>query len=208
MKYFENIPKDFYQLYDPISVEVVTNITHRFKFDELVKSNATSYYEYIVSDGDTPEILANKIYDSPQRHWIILLINDITDPISQWPLNERSLNLHIQSKYEVQANGSPVLSWARSNVKSHRKIETRKNLSSNEITTDIIEVDSNTYANVITSTNQLTLNSGNVIEIKVQKEQQSFFDYEVELNETKRKIKVLRPEFVSFVEKEFKGFYT
>jgi hypothetical protein len=38
----------------------------------------------------------------------------------------------------------------------------------------------------------------------VTKETQSYYQYEVDLNETKRDIKLLKPEFVSAVEKEFK----
>jgi hypothetical protein len=207
MKYFQNIPKDFYQLYDETSLDVITNITHRFKFDDLVKTNGSSFYEYVISDGDTPEILANKIYDSSERHWIILLLNDIVDPVSQWPLSDRSLNLYIQSKYGEEANNSPVVPWSKSNIKTYRKIETRTNIATKEFTKDIIEVDAASYANVVSSTTLLTLESGNIIQIKVEKESQSYFEYEQELNEKKRLIKLLRPEFVSFVEKEFKGLF-
>lgn len=207
MKYFSNLPKDFYQLYDETSLDVVTNITHRFKFDDLVKSNGSSFYEYIVDDSDTPEILANKIYGSTQRHWIILLLNDIVDPATQWPLSDRSLNVFIQTKYENMANGSPVISWTKSNIKTYKKIETRRNVLSNELVEEVIEIDANAYANLITSTSTVTLQSGSVIELKIEKQSESYFDYEQNLNESKRTIKLLRPEFVPFVEKEFKGLF-
>jgi hypothetical protein len=48
------------------------------------------------------------------------------------------------------------------------------------------------------------LNDGNSITIKVSKENKSYYDYEVEENESKRTIKLLKPEFVSSIEEEFK----
>jgi hypothetical protein len=43
-----------------------------------------------------------------------------------------------------------------------------------------------------------------IITIAVSKESQSYYDYEMELNESKRKIKLLKPDFVSSVEQEFR----
>jgi hypothetical protein len=48
------------------------------------------------------------------------------------------------------------------------------------------------------------LKDGNTIRIQVSKETQSYYDYEMELNESKRKIKLLKPEFVNSVEEEFR----
>jgi hypothetical protein len=44
----------------------------------------------------------------------------------------------------------------------------------------------------------------NAIKIEISKETQSYYDYEMELNESKRSIKLLKPEFVSAVEEEFR----
>jgi hypothetical protein len=67
-----------------------------------------------------------------------------------------------------------------------------------------IEVDANTYANVAISSSNVTLADGHIITIAVSKDTQSYYDYEMELNEDKRKIKLLKPEFVSSVESEFR----
>ena len=67
-----------------------------------------------------------------------------------------------------------------------------------------MEVDGNTYANVTETTDTFNLNDGTTITQVVSKETESYYQYEVNLNETKRDIKLLKPEFVSAVEKEFK----
>jgi hypothetical protein len=55
---------------------------------------------------------------------------------------------------------------------------------------------------VASSTSNLTLNDGNIIKIAISKETESYYDYEVEQNELKRTIKLLKPEFVSVIENE------
>jgi hypothetical protein len=56
-------------------------------------------YEYIVQDGETPELLAHKKYDDPQRHWIILMINDVIDPYFGWVLSSVELERYTDKKY-------------------------------------------------------------------------------------------------------------
>jgi hypothetical protein len=67
-----------------------------------------------------------------------------------------------------------------------------------------IQVDANTYANVAATTQSFTLNSGDIITQKIAKEKQTYYDYEVSENENKRTIKLIKPEFISAIEKEFK----
>jgi hypothetical protein len=57
---------------------------------------------------------------------------------------------------------------------------------------------------VAASTTNFVLQDGSTIVQTISKEKQSYYDYENELNENKRSIKLLKPEFVSAVEKEFK----
>ena len=61
-----------------------------------------------------------------------------------------------------------------------------------------------TFAYVLASTSTYTLDDGSQITERVTKETQSYYDYENELNETKRTIRLLKPEFIPAVEKEFK----
>jgi hypothetical protein len=89
------------------------------------------------------------------------------------------------------------------NVQSYYKIITRTNIDNQSIV-ETIQVDSATYANVAASTQNLVLQSGDVIVQTVAKTKKTYYDYEMELNETKRDIILLKPDFVPQVEKEFK----
>jgi hypothetical protein len=203
-KYFNFFSKVLYTT-DSNTGDVVNNITSRFNFEEKFKNNTAVCYDYDVQDSDTPEIIASKIYKDPEKHWIVLLFNDIVDPQFDWPMDYRTLISFINAKYSASANvGQSGSSWAQSHTKVYYKIETRTTISTNTITVNKIEVDANTYANVASSSSNVTLADGYVITIATSKELQSYYDYEIELNESKRKIKLLKPEFVNSVDEEFR----
>ncbi len=158
-----------------------------------------------MQDSDTPEIIANKFYGSPERHWAVLMINDIVDPQFDWPLDQRTIISFIDEKYTANANsGQSGIAWAQSNIKAYYKVETRTTNSTGAELQSKLEIDANTYANVAATTTNLTLDDGNSIKITTTKETKSYYDYEVEENETKRTIKLLKPEFVSSIEEEIK----
>ena len=91
-KYFNFFPQVFYAQDSGLkSLDVLTNLTTRFTFEEEFKTNTSVYYKYDVEDGDTPEILAYKIYGSSEKHWVILLMNDIVDPLYDWPLKQQNV---------------------------------------------------------------------------------------------------------------------
>jgi len=203
-KYFNFFPKTLYTT-DAKNADVVNNITSRFNFEETFKNNTAVCYEYDIQDSDTPEIIASKFYGDSERHWIVLLFNDILDPQFDWPMDYRTLISFIDEKYSASANANQSgSSWAQSHTKAYYKIETRTTISTNTITVKEIEVDANTYANVTVSSSNVTLADGYKITIAVSKDTQSYYDYEMELNEAKRKIKLLKPEFVGNIESEFR----
>jgi hypothetical protein len=89
------------------------------------------------------------------------------------------------------------------NVQAYYKTVTRTSADGTTIS-EQITVDANTWANVAASTTNFVLQDGSKIVQTISKEKESYYDYENELNESKRSIKLLKPEFVSAVEKEFK----
>ena len=205
-KYFNYFPKTFYKLnQNSNDVDAVTNITARFGFEQAFKNNSAVYYEYDIQDSDTPEIIASKFYDSPERHWAVLMINNIVDPQFDWPLDQRTIISYINEKYSANASvGQSGTTWSQANIHSYYKVETRTSNSTGSELQSKLQIDANTYANVAATTTNLTLDDGNSITITTTKETKSYYDYEVEENEAKRTIKLLKPEFVSSIEEELK----
>jgi hypothetical protein len=209
-KFFNYFPKTLYSANNRTSgLDTVTNIISRFGFESSLKENSASFYEYNIQEGDTPEIIATKYYDNPERHWIVLLFNDIIDPQYDWPMQYNTFIRYVGDKYSANGAANTTvqsgLAWAMStnNVYSYSKVITRTNEDGFSIV-EKIEVDAGTYANTAASTTNYTLQDGTRITETVTKETKTYYDYEQEVNESKRTIKLLKPEFVSAVEKEFK----
>ena len=210
-KYFNNFPKEYYTLEDkPNGLDIVTNIISRFSLEQSFKENTSIYEKYNVQDSDTPEIIAAKIYDSPERHWIVLAMNDVVDAQWDWPLDYRTLISFIDDKYTANANvaaGQTGLVWAQQNTQSYYSVEKRTTVKNGEYLEKKVQVDANTYANVSVTSSNVTLKDGNQITISVTKESKTYYDYELAENENKRQIKILKPEFAYALEQELKNVF-
>jgi hypothetical protein len=217
-KYFNFFPTTPYTNSDQSTAyDTVTNIISRFAFEESLKQNSSIFYPYIIQDGDTPEMIAAKYYGSPEKHWIVLLFNNIIDPQYDWPLDQRTLIKYINDKYSVYGNVhvpyQTGLQWAQDagNVKSYYKTITR--LSSKPTKNQIvekIEIDAVTHTNLPVTSKPYTLNDGSKITQIISKSTQTYYDYEIELNDNKRQIRLLRSEYVteSGLMNEFKRVIT
>ncbi len=222
-RYFNNFPKLDYGLESNNQKDFVTNIVSRFGIDDKLKENSSIYYEYYIEDGETPEILAAKYYDSPEKHWIILAMNDIVDPQFDWPLTYSQFNEYVDVKYSANnyadtANtGVPGLSYAQKlyvpneirGQAAYYKVVTKTVGST--ITIDKFNVDANTYANNtlmgLTPGDTYLFSDDTAVTIKVTKETQSYYEYENELNENKKVIKLLRSEYVNALENELQSVF-
>jgi hypothetical protein len=210
IKYFQSLPKEFYfQGDEASSLDIVTNITSLVSINGDLKNNGVAFYDYLVEDGETPEIVAHKFYGNSNKHWIILMMNDIVHPQFDWSLSTNSLELYIDKKYEAQANNTMSgLQWAKTNTKTYYKIVRKKNVNVNSVDVSYIEIDYNTFANTSYVKNEYTLKNGNRIDIESNATYITYYTHEVSENDKKRKIKMLKPEYVEMVENELQDKFT
>ena len=208
--YFSKYPAIYYSFDDYKTSKYVTNILSRFSLESALKENTSVFYNYDIRDGDTPEILASKLYGSSERHWMVLAMNDIVDPQFDWPLQYETLITFVDEKYMANANSNTAgagLTWSRGNIQSYYRVETTT-MPGNIIDVKEYEIDANTYANtVISLNNSVTLSDNTVVIFDTTKITKSYYDHEFELNEQKRKIKLIKPEFVSALETELEQVF-
>lgn len=216
-KFFTYYPKIAYTLQNNGSgLDFVTNITTNFSFLGDILDNTSNYYEYNIGEGDTPENLAHKIYGNSEYHWLILKTNNILDVKTDWPLEYSPLIETINvaystSEYSDTSNTSvPGLQWAKTNIHSYYKIVTKTVIDSNIIEVDKYRIDGNTYANLVSNTTPTfyTIPDNNILSILITKESKTYYEFELEENESKRNIKILKPEFVSTIDSEFRKIMT
>jgi hypothetical protein len=105
--------------------EKVPNIFFRIGFLKSTLAQTSSYDKYKLEDGDTPEIVAEKIYNDSGAGWMVLYANKILDPQFDWPLNDDEFEGYIIGKY-----GS--VEKAQTGVHHYEKTITRENVTTGE----------------------------------------------------------------------------
>ena len=97
--YFSNFPIIVYDAVGNNNFKLVTNLLKRVGVRAKVKVNTLFFDTYDVKEGETPEIIADKLYGDPELHWAVLFVNDITDRYHQWPMSSSQFLAFINDKY-------------------------------------------------------------------------------------------------------------
>ena len=102
--YFANFPKIVYDfdLSGGTDYRVVTDITRNVRLRKYILENISLFDYYDVAEGETPEIISEKIYGTPYYHWVIMLVNQRYDYVNDFPLSQIELDAHIKRKYTEQ----------------------------------------------------------------------------------------------------------
>jgi hypothetical protein len=211
-KFFSYYPKTLYTLQNDKSIDVITNLTTNFSFLGDILDNSSNYYEYTIGEGDTPENIAHNIYGNSEYHWIILKTNNILDTKKDWPIDYSSLNESINVSYstseyaDTQNTFVTGLQWAKNHTHSYYKIETKEIINSGIIEINEYRIDGNTYANLTSNITPTfyTLPNNDSLSILITKESKTYYEYEIEENENKRNIKILKTDFIPVIDIEFK----
>ena len=98
--YFASFPVIPYDSKGDLKFKDVTNLLRRVGIRTKLKSNALLYDTYNVKEGETPEMIAHKLYGDSELHFVIMLINDITDRYHQWPMSLPQFQEFINDKYD------------------------------------------------------------------------------------------------------------
>lgn len=204
-KFFDLFPKVSYQI-DQNNTTVnnykaVTSIMFRLGLIKSAKSNLFQYFTYSVKDGETPEIIAEKVYGEPEAHWLVMLANDVVDPQYDWVLNYRDFGNYIISKYGSLAN-------AKTQVHHYEKVRQTVDLTTNTTSETVVEISATEYADPTLPTEPGSpIFAGTVGKYKTDvydfyKRAVYCYDWEVEQNEKKRDINLVRPEYWPFIRTE------
>jgi hypothetical protein len=104
--YFKKFPKITYDFIINGEKEYrnVKDISRNVRFRLELLNNITLYDEYDIVDGETPEIIAEKIYGNAEYHWIVMLANQRFDYRKDFPLTQISLDSYIEDKYGDEAD--------------------------------------------------------------------------------------------------------
>lgn len=195
INFFSEFPKTSYTLDDYQSRQVVVDIFRRVIIAKEYLENSLYYEEYEVLHGETPEEVSYRFYGTTELSWAILMVNNIVDSRFEWPLSEESLYKVVEDKY-----GGPQ------NVFT---INRAKNAKGYQVETFFILTEDSTHDEPV---RLLFENPGeDSINTPIAYQDSSLIsdfesNYEVESqrNESKRRIKILKPEIMLEVVDRYK----
>ena len=176
--YFSYFPSVKHDLKQDGSVITVTNILKRFKIHDDARDQTEVFYAYQLQDGDRPDVVAEKYYGNANYAWLVLFSNNIVDPVKEWPLYGTDFTNYLKSKY-----GSIEL--ANTTTKKRYKVLSAafKKIDGTVIPKRRVEIDETTF-------NTLS---------EADKEFQTAYEYEVEVNDDKRKIHLIDGAYLSII---------
>lgn len=104
MAYFDKVPEILYLKYDKNPQNgtyiAIRNIFARIKLIDDIVPGSTLIEDYYVRDGERPDTIAMDYYRDPGNDWIILMINNIKNLYSDWPMTQPVFEQYVNSKYD------------------------------------------------------------------------------------------------------------
>lgn len=199
--YFSLFPKRFY---DNV---LLTDLAISIRLKSNWLSNPKIYYEYAYQDHDKPEHIALKYYGKETYHWIILLTNNIFDVNFDFPIKSAIFDKYIEDKYKTEGAlvGKTGLTYALTTPDPVLQYQKKVSMISSSRTTEKYYVISKEEFETLGSITKRVLSpDGEYItyEESIRFPAVTIYDKENDINESKRKIKILKKEFVQQAKSE------
>ena len=201
MSYFRELPDILYQsnlLHKVSSQEYIRikNIFRRVKIQDWIAENTNFFNKYTIRDGERPDTMAERLYGSSDRDWIIILTAGITNIRDDQPLGNYDLYRYAEAKYgtdlnsvhhyetiEVRDNKGRLILPGGQRVDQNFTIPTPYDASATNFYVGVRpQSDNIDYRSVNSDINPVTGVSN--------------YEYETQLNESKREIEVMKPIYL------------
>lgn len=183
-EYFKYFPKVEHDIKNEGRKVNLTNVLKRFRVRSDLQGRTDIFYTYDVQEGDRPDIIAEKYYQDPNLAWVVLHVNNVTDPKFGWPLFGNDFEKYIIAKYGDRAT-------AQSTIHEYRQVLTTKqvNYDGTIRPEKKIVIDKDTYDSLAGDPNLEAVTK---------------YDWEIEENEKRRKIKILDKQYIDLITDEVK----
>lgn len=174
MSYFQLMGSVWHTLPDGTKI-LLNDITSFATLSRTWRQKTNIQLPYSIGEGELPHMISNRLYGSVDYWWLILLMNDIYDLDEQWPRSYEALNKYIDAKYPDNS---------RSDV--HHYID------SNGLIVDLLSL----RIELGLTDDSEVINVANIESITIE-------DFEFAVNESKKSIILIDPDFIPTIQKEF-----
>ena len=162
----------------------VKNIFKRGKLKKDIFDNLMYFTKYKIIGDDRPDNVAFRVYEDETLDWLVLLSNNIVNIQTEWPLEQQSFLNYLLNKYGSQAN---LLQ-----PHHYETVET-KNTRGTVIVKKALEVPEDYSFEYYDSVLGKYVTTSNITSVV------SNYDYEIKIENAKRNIYVLKPEYLNVV---------
>ena len=196
-KYFSQVPDFQYvsRLPNATISEYITvkNLFKRGKLKEDIAADATLFTKYKVEGDDRPDNVAFDVYDDANLDWLVMLCNNIINLQTEWPLLQAEYDRYLIDKYGSYEN--------LQNIHHYETIEI-KNLDGVVLVPEGLTVDSDYSITYYESSHQKEITENNIVNPITN------YDYETKLDDDKRNIFLLKPQYVGVVKDDMSKLMT
>ena len=179
---YPSLSNDRKSVYD---YQLVKNLFKRAVLRDDVFNDVTNFEKYSVEGDERPDQIAYEFYRDSGLDWIILTTNNIVHVRDEWPMSNRDFLTYLNEKYTSEE---------LSNVHHY---ETRE-----------IRDESNTLiqpAGVrVKSDYSVTYVENDTVKTKSSIKMLTFLEHETNLNDAKRNINILKPDYVEIFLRDIK----
>ena len=183
MGFFRELPNIDYQSvlsdrnssYDYVKVK---NLFRRIKIRDDLKQYFTIFDRITIKEGFRPDHVAERAYGNADLDWVVLITAGIINVNNEWPLTSRELYEFALNKYGADLNAT----------KHYETIEIRD--ANNRLILPKGKIVDSDFS-IPDPSNPLTDLTGNAVRIGI-----SNYEYETRANEKKRRIDLLKPEYL------------
>jgi hypothetical protein len=97
--YFNKFPLMVYDIKGDENYKLLPDILKRVKLRSGLSASRFVFDKYNVKEGEKPEDIAFKYYGDPQYHWVVMMVNNLTDRYYQWPMTQPDFEDFLTDKY-------------------------------------------------------------------------------------------------------------
>lgn len=197
-EYFSSFPYVGYSLNEnpqPGELTWVTDIFRRTAPIRDLLKNRQMFYRYLILDGETPEMIAAREYGSAAYHWVINILNNITDPLLDWPKDYANLVAYINETYGSIASASTGIHHY---TMTQSKVDSQGNSSEETFIIDETKYDTLTSLVPVVT----TFAGGVTVTVTTTRATVDNYTYEIDRNESKRSIVLLRDSYLAQIASE------
>ena len=165
----------------------VKNLFKRARIRDDIFSDLMYFTKYKIVGDDRPDQVAYKLYGDSRYDWVVLLSNNVMNVASEWPMSQVSFYNYMIRKYGDESKFNEVHHYETKEIRdSLGRVITRAGL---EVPQDYIISYYDTKLEAQVTTTDSTVPFSN-------------YDYEVSLEDDKRNIFALKPEFLAVIKND------